>query len=195
MIRRSRRAAPLAALVLPALVLAGCASSSALDVPDEAPSPVVQSTAAVDPPTAEAAPSAAAPTAGASTEVLDCPTVLPITTIEAVLELPEDFATASDQGSGCAWAMAGNPAALVLQSATGAASGDFAVQESAGPVEAIDLGDSAFYRPGDPAVDPAATVVVLTGDRLISLRSYVGGQAALEQLATDVLTALEQAPS
>ena len=38
----------------------------------------------------------------------------------------------------------------------------------------------------------AATVVVLAGDRLLSFRSYVGGQAPLEELATEVLAALGQ---
>ena len=52
-------------------------------------------------------------------------------------------------------------------------------------VDEVTLRESAI-------VDPAATVVVLAGDRLLSLRSYVGGQAPLEELATEVLAALGQ---
>ncbi|TCL84893.1 MULTISPECIES: hypothetical protein [unclassified Rathayibacter] len=193
MIRRNHRASALvAALVLPAgLLLAGC-SSSAIDVPDRAPAAAVDSTAPTAVPTAVPTTPAAEPTAGATVEVLDCAAVLPVTAIEAALELPEGFVTASDQGSGCAWAMAGNPAALVLQTATGATTADVAAQQSEAPVEPSGLGDAAFFRAGDPAVDPAATVVVLAGDRLLSLRSYVGGQAPLEELATEVLAALGQ---
>ncbi|QHF23524.1 hypothetical protein GTU73_05510 [Rathayibacter sp. VKM Ac-2804] len=194
MILGNRRAAALAAaLVLPAALLLGGCSSSTIDVPDEAPPTAVPSTAPSAGPTAE--PTAPAPSAAASVEELDCAAVLPVETIEAVLELPEGFVTSSDQGSGCTWAMAGNPAALVLQTATGAGTSAFAAQESAGPVEPSGLGDVAFFRAGDPAADPAAAVVVLMGDRLLSLRSYVGGQAALEELATDALTTLGQGPS
>ncbi|NQX04401.1 hypothetical protein HQQ82_06260 [Rathayibacter sp. VKM Ac-2856] len=192
MTRRSRRAAGLAAaLVLPAvLLLAGC-SSAALDVPDEAPpvaTPVETVAPSTDPTAGEGAPTPGA----ADVESLDCAAVLPITSIEAVLELPAGFVTTSEQGSGCAWAMAGNPAALVLQTATGDVAGAFEAQESVGSAVPSDLGDDAFFRAGDPAVDPAATLVVLAGDRLLSIRSAVGGQAALESLATEVLTALEQ---
>lgn len=197
MMRRDRRTAALAtALVLPAaLLLASCSSSSTIDVPDEAPQAAVESAAPSTAPTAEPTATAPSPSAASSIEVLDCAAVLPVETIEAVLELPEGFVTPSEQGSGCTWAMAGNPAALVLQSATGAGTAEFTAQESAAPVQPSGLGDAAFFRAGDPAADPAATVVVLAGDRLLSLRSYVGAQGPLEELATDVLTALGQEPS
>ena len=184
---RSTPAALAGAAVL-VLALAGC-SGTTVDVPEGA-----QPTIATQTPAATAAPATtgtapAAPTLTA--ETLDCAQVLPVETVESVLDLPEGFATPSEQLGACAWSMAGNPTALLLQSATGATLAEAtARQTSAVAAVGSDLGEAAFFQPGDPALDPSSTLTVLAGDRLVSLRSSVGGQDALEMLAEDVLAAL-----
>ncbi|WKK72017.1 hypothetical protein Q0F99_02670 [Rathayibacter oskolensis] len=197
MIRILRTAVPIAVL---AAALAGC-SSSTIDIPEgaqvaPAPTAAPTETAAIEPtPEApvEAAPVETTPaTAG---RVLDCAAVLPAETIESALSLPTGFVTVSEQSDGCAWAMAGNPSALTVQAVTGATEETLAQQEATGEAASSTLGDSAFYRAGDAAVDPAATLVVLVGDEMVTLRSYVGDQAALEELASDALTALDLDPS
>lgn len=193
MMRITRAAAP-TALLATVLALAGC-SSSAIDVPEGAQVTIAPAVTPTEAPSETAPEPAPVESAAPVDDALDCATVLPVATIETVLELPTGFVTESDQGTGCAWAMAGNPAALVLLSATGATSDTFAAQQAQGVVEESELGDQAFYRPGDPAVDPAATLVVLLADRQVTVRSYVGDQESLEVLASDAMTALGLDPA
>ncbi|SMH31129.1 hypothetical protein SAMN06295885_0543 [Rathayibacter oskolensis] len=201
MIRSLRVATPVVAALV--LALAGC-SSSTIDIPEGAVVSAAPTRVPVESAPVESAPAQSTPEASATveteepapvTETLDCATVLPVETIEAALELPAGFVTPSSTGAGCSWSMAGNTSALVLQTATGATSDSLAQQEAAGATEPSDLGDQAFFRAGDPAVDPAATLVVLAADRLLSLRSYVGDQEPLESLAADVFSALGQDPA
>lgn len=189
---RTIRAA--SAMLMAALALTGC-SSSAIDVPEGAevtiaPAPSAETTPGdAEPAPAEAAPLEPMPT-GPVQDALDCATVLPVETIESVLDLPAGFVASSEQEGGCAWTMAGNPQALSVESESGATADDLAALQSGGAEVAGDLGDQSFFRPADPAVDPAATVVVLEGERLLTVRSYVGDQESLETLADSVLTAL-----
>lgn len=188
MIRSPRLALPAAALVL---ALAGC-SGGAVDIPESS-----QPTIATQEPGASVAPVAPQQTdepvvPSPTIETLDCEAVLPVETIESVLELPSGFATPGEQPVGCAWTMAGNPSALLLQTATGATLAEVSTRQAATPgALASDLGEAAFFRPADAALDPASTLTVLSGDRLLSLRSSVGDQAALETLAEDVIAALD----
>ncbi|PTL73066.1 hypothetical protein C1I63_09535 [Rathayibacter caricis DSM 15933] len=185
MIRSPRLALPAAALVL---ALAGC-SGGAVDIPESS-----QPTIATQEPGASVAPQQTAePVVPSPTiETLDCEAVLPVETIESVLELPSGFATPGEQPAGCAWTMAGNPSALLLQTATEATLAEVSTRQAATPgALASDLGEAAFFRPADAALDPASTLTVLSGDRLLSLRSSVGDQAALETLAEDVIAALD----
>lgn len=193
MTRITRAAAP-TALLATVLALAGC-SSSAIDVPEGAQVTIAPAVTPTEAPSEAAPEPAPVESAAPVDDALDCATVLPVATIETVLELPTGFVTESDQGAGCAWAMAGNPAALVLLSATGATTDTFAAQQAQGAVEESELGDQAFYRAGDPAVDPAATLVVLLADRQVTVRSYVGDQESLEVLASDAMTALGLDPA
>lgn len=195
MIRPSRSAAPLAALAL-AVVLAGC-SSSTIDIPADAQ--------VTPPPAVTATPDGAQPDpvdplddrpvdpieSAAVGEELDCATVLPVGTIETVLELPAGFVSAGETTDGvCVWAMAGNPSALSLSSATGVTVGDVTQQQQASASLPSDLGDAAFFLPADAEIDSAVSLLVLAGDRLLSVRSFVGDQEALETIASDALTVL-----
>ncbi|KZX21021.1 hypothetical protein [Rathayibacter tanaceti] len=186
-----------------ALVLTGCASGT-IEVPPDAqvsiPTPSVgdRSTAGTtgdaDATGTEPAPAEPPAPAGAATTTtgatLDCASLLPLDTITSVLALPAGFATASEASDGCAWTIAGNTSALTVQSSTGGDATSFAALRDAGPAQPSEVGDNAFFRAGDPAVDPAATLVVLDGSRLVTLRSFVGDQPALESLATSVLSAI-----
>ncbi|KQQ05206.1 MULTISPECIES: hypothetical protein [unclassified Rathayibacter] len=199
MIRILRTAVPIVVL---AAALAGC-SSSTIDIPEGAqvtPAPVATPavTAAVEPAPEATVPIETVPvetTPATASRALECTAVLPVETIETALGLPAGFVTASEQTDGCAWAMAGNPSALTLQALTGATEDTVAQQEASGSAASSTLGDRAFYRGADAAADPAATLVVLVGDEMITVRSYVGDQASLEELASDALTALELDPS
>ncbi|MBF4461626.1 MULTISPECIES: hypothetical protein [unclassified Rathayibacter] len=195
---RTRAGGTLAILTI-ALALAGC-SSSTIDIPAGA-EPTMP---AFDTPTGSASPSpTAAPgttatvapgaeaTAGApAKEQLDCATLLSLPTLSSALDVPGDFISASEPGDGCAWSMAGNPAAVTVQSTTGASAQSLDALKASGSVTVTGLGEQAFYTAPDPTIDPAATLAILDGDRLVVLRSFVGGQAALETLATDVLRGL-----
>lgn len=190
MIRTIRAGVPILAL---AAALAGC-SSSTIDIPQGAevtlPPTATATPAATSMPDSAPVQSASSEPAATTDEVLDCATVLPIATISTAFALPAGFVTATEQTSGCAWSMAGNSSALTLWSATGAVAESFASQQSSGTAQPSTVGDQAFYRPGDSTIGPAATLVVLNGSRLMTLRSYVGDQAALESLAKDVITAI-----
>jgi len=181
---------PLSAVAL-VLALAGC-SSATVDIPESARPTIATrapsaATAAPEQPAVPAAPSLVI-------ETLECDTVLPVETIESVLELPSGFAVPGDQPVGCAWTMAGNPSALLLQTATGATAAEVSTRQAAtaGALPS-DVGEAAFFQPADAALDPASTLTVLSGVRLLSLRSSVGDQAALETLAEDVIASLDSA--
>lgn len=210
MTRTTRALRPIV-VVAAAVVFAGC-SSSTIDVPEGAQvtiAPAVTASAAPSdsgeaPTDSGEAPadSGEAPAEGIPEESaepvedeLDCAALLPVETVEAGLELPAGFVTASDSGVGCAWSMAGNPSALTLQSVSGATAETFSAQQEQGVVESSELGDQAFFRAADPAFDPAASVVVLLADRLVTLRSYVGDREQLEALAVDALAALGLDPA
>ncbi|WP_181026439.1 hypothetical protein [Rathayibacter tritici] len=185
-----RRSRPLAVAAV-VLLLAGC-SSTTIDVPRDAqvdiPTPTaVEQTSTTDP----AAEPAVTPTAPVLVdEALDCAAVLPLDTITAALELPPGFVTDSALTGSCAWTIAGNSTALTLSSSSGATAASLVEQEQAGATEPVDLGDQALYRAGDASTDPAATVVVLEGTRLVTLRSFVGDQASLVGLAESALAAI-----
>lgn len=203
MTRTTRALRPIV-VVAAAVVLAGC-SSSTIDVPEGAQvtiAPAVTASAAPSDSGEAPADSGEAPAEGIPEESaepvedeLDCAALLPVETVEAGLELPAGFVTASDSGVGCAWSMAGNPSALTLQSVSGATAETFSAQQEQGVVESSELGDQAFFRAADPAFDPAASVVVLLADRLVTLRSYVGDREQLEALAVDALAALGLDPA
>lgn len=184
--RRTRVAAGAALLML----LAGC-SASAVDVPEEAevtiaPAPTAARSADAVAPGPPPAADQTVPVPTLDADELDCAAVLPVETIEAVLEVPSGFITPVD-AAGCAWSMAGNPSAVAVQAASGAGREVFDSQRAAGATEESELGDEAFFRPGDASVGSAATLVVLAGDRLVSVSSFVGGREALETLADAVL--------
>ncbi|MWV57350.1 hypothetical protein [Rathayibacter sp. VKM Ac-2754] len=194
MIRLLRTAVPIAVL---AVALAAC-SSPAIDIPEGAQVTVAPATTApaVETGAVEPTPEQAATTPTAPPlQALDCAAILPVETIEEALGLPSGFVTASGETDGCSWAMAGNPSALALQAATGATEDTVDEQEATGATESSELGDRAFFRAGDPAGDAASTLVVLVGDQLVTVRSFVGDQEAIETLATDALGVLGLDPS
>lgn len=186
--RRSSR--PLAVIAV-VLLLAGC-SSSTIDVPRDAQVDIPTPTAAEQTPTTDpAAEPVVTPTAPVLVdETLDCAAILPLDTITAAFELPPDLVTESALDGTCAWTIAGNATALTLSSSSGATAASLVEQEQAGATEPVNLGDQALFRAGNPSADPAATVVVLQGTRLVTLRSFVGDQASLVGLMESALVTI-----
>lgn len=181
-----------AAVLLAAISLTGC-SSGAIDVPDAATVPAgdpAQSAQAAEPsatPIAEPEQTAAAPE-------IDCAEVLPPSTLESDLELPEGFVTLSGgSGSGtCAYTMAGNTGAVQI---AWTATPDSAAEAAArwalnGLVTPAELGDAAAIQAADTESDRPTAFAALAGGIEVTIVSYVSTQEQIESYAGTFFDAL-----
>ncbi|MBF4461624.1 MULTISPECIES: hypothetical protein [unclassified Rathayibacter] len=172
---RPRSASVAVAAVALSTLLAGCSGGALIEVPESA-SPTI----------ASAARSAGEGTARSATDTLDCAAALPASRIEKDLALPEGAVGQPEPSTdGCAYAIAGNPSAIVLTMEPGRLADTFKRAGRAQGATPAPLGTAAYWRRGD-AREPSE-LAVLAGGIEVHLVSSVGEQTTLVSWAVAML--------